>query len=257
MSRRNPSKMSYDHEINVQDYPFYRTIPIESISQAQLQILNRRKIVEYVKAPEQDYYEERAMPPPPEDTYCQACNSHEYYSEAPVERNDKSEATKLEERLNQLHRDIVDSATKLGEQEEEIKRNEYILDEQAKKIESQRGVIDHNITQINTTINTFSHNASAINYQHHQIHVNNSELSRQQYMDQTLKTQIAETQQQVDDAQAQLSSIQQELETCQQQLAYHHSMLGAFNTLIQNPQYFLQLMSAATNWTPPENPDGV
>lgn len=252
--RKQTSKMSYDSEINVQDYPFYRTIPIEAIRQKQRPLFN--ETVEYVKAPllptpEESYYEERAMPPI-ESRYQEPCQCNECKSVVVVENlNDTQEEIRgLEDKLQQLHRDIA-------EQESMIKRNEQIIEQQAKKIETQYGVIEHNTAQINASINSYSHNMSAINYQTHQIQVNNTELSRQQYMDQTLKAQIADTQQQVYDAQAQLTSIQQELESCQQQLAYHQTMLGAFNTLIQNPQYFIQLMSAATNWTPAESTDGV
>ena len=251
MPRRRPqtSKISYDSEINVQDYPFYRMIPIENISQKQRQILNRSKIVEYVKAPllptpEESYYEERAMPAA-DDTYQQACQCNECNSLAVVEnlKDTQEETRSLEDKLEQLHRDIA-------EQESKIKKNDEILVEQVRQIESQRGVIEHNTACINSTINSYSQNIAAINYQSHQIQVNNAELSRQQQMDYELKSQIAMTQQQ-------LSDIQEQLTSAQHELAYHQSMLGAFNTLIQNPQYFLQLMSAATNWTPAESIDGV
>lgn len=248
MSRRNPGKMSYDQEINVQDYPYYRFIPIGHISQKQQNILNRAP-VEYVKREPllepPPMYEERQMPPPP---------PQEYYHQQQDYQHDRyqleAELKNLQGQLERLYEDVQDAASKLDGQELEIKRNEDILAEQQTKIEQQKSVIDHNIAQINTTIQTYSHNASAMNYQAQQIHWNNGEIYRQQQVLESLNTQVASTQQQVEDVNAQLVQAQQEL-------AYHQSMLSAFNTMIHNPQYFVQLMSSAITATSMYNNDST
>ena len=250
MSRRNPSRMSHEQEINVQDYPYHRFIPIDHISQKQQQILNRVPI-EYAKRepliepPPPQIYEERPMPP------------QEYYYQEQEYRHDRyqleTELKKLQGQLERLYEDVQESASKLDGQELDMKRNEDILEEQRKKIEQQKGVIDHNIAQINTTIQTYSHNVAASNYQAQQIHANNAEIYRQQQVLESLNAQVSSTQQQVDDVNAQLAQVQQEL-------AYHQSMLSAFNTMIHNPQYFVQLMSSAMSASimyKDESPDGV
>ena len=59
---------------------------------------------------------------------------------------------------------------------------------------------------------------------------------------------------QITEYQAHIEQLQSELESYNQQISYHNSMLNAFNTVTQNPEYFMQLM-AATMCNPVEIDD--
>jgi predicted RNase H-like nuclease (RuvC/YqgF family) len=218
MSYPNPSKMSYDHKINIKDYPFYKFIPIEHISQKQKLILNKR-LAEYNKHSSSidqlsQMYEECPISP----QQLHNCNSPYEYSE---------EYNEPIKQLETTYKDI---------QENNMKQNEQILEEQREKIKIQNDIIQNNIVQINETISVYSHNVESIKYQVYQMYYNNTEIVKKQDILESLNTQLLDTYQQVDDVNAQLVELQQELE-------YHSSILTSFNTVIQNPEYFAQLMN--------------
>jgi predicted RNase H-like nuclease (RuvC/YqgF family) len=212
MSDPNPSKMSYDHKINIKDYPFYKFIPIEHISQKQKLLLNKTP-VEYSKKSSSN------------GELSQNCNSPYEYSE---------EYNEPIKQLETTYKDI---------QENIMKQNEQILEEQREKIKIHNDIIQNNIVQINETIRVYSNNVESINYQIYQMYYNNNEIVKQQDILESLNTQLLDTYQQVDDVNAQLVQLQQELE-------YHSSILTSFNTVIQNPDYFAQLMNIVMTYNP-------
>lgn len=70
--------------------------------------------------------------------------------------------------------------------------------------------------------------------------MNNNEILKQGQIIMGLNSQVEQLQSQV-------TQLHQDLESYQQQIAYHGTMLSAFNTMIQNPEYFTQLMTVAMN----------
>lgn len=216
MSNPSPSKMSYDRKINIKDYPFYKFIPIEHISQKQKLLLNKTPDEYSKKSLSNDQSSQIYKDCPIASQQLHNCNSP--YSE------------EYNEPINQLETTYTDI------QENIMKQNEQILEEQREKIKIYNDIIQNNIVQINETIRIYSHNVESINYQIYQMYYNNTEIVKQQDILESLNIQLLDTYPQVDDVNDQLVQLQQELE-------YHKSILTLFNTVIQNPEYFTQLMN--------------
>jgi cell division septum initiation protein DivIVA len=67
----------------------------------------------------------------------------------------------------------------------------------------------------------------------------------QQQILQTQYHKITEYQAHIEQLQSHIEQLQSQLESYNQQMSYHNSMINAFNTVTQNPEYFIQLMAAS------------
>ena len=255
MSRtnKNPSQMisHLDDEINVRDYPYYRFIPIESISFKQKQMLSRMVPQNNVIIP----YEQTIVPVTIQPIQTQQFadiptikveQENNYWNK--VEYNQiEEEVSKLKSELDSLKDEIERNYSIIDEQQQAIKSNELTLEEQSSKINSYNIKIEENNSMIQAQLTAYSHNTSVLQSQCAQSVTNHNEMLKQQQTLYNLQYQVSQYQNY-------LQQIQYETEQCQQQLAYHGNMITAFNTLIQNPQYFAQLMSMAATYNFEEQP---
>lgn len=241
-----------DDEINIRDYPYYRFIPIQSISVRQKQMLNRIKSQNNVIVP----YEQTIIPAlvqpiiqnpefvdmptikvEPESNYWNKVDYTQY----------QEDISKLQSELASLKEEIESNYNRINEQQQAIHSNELTLEDQSSQINSNAGKIEDNNSLIHQQIAAYNHNITVLQGQCAQSATNHNEILKQQQTLYNLQYQTSQYQ-------SHLQQIQYETEQCQQQLAYHGSMITAFNTLIQNPQYFAQLMSMAATCNFEEQP---
>lgn len=257
-----------DDEVNTSVYPYYRTIPIQGISEKQQKMLERFRVVSFERkglstplGSAQDVnsssvYEEQtiipAMPVTPVYHNPQGYENLPTFNMVKVEnsniyRVDMSEyeqrrsedLKKLETRLAELEQEIKNKSDIVNGQIQAIETNYNTIQQQIEKIHSNNLTIQSNNNFIQQQISAYSHNTAVIHNQCAQYNANNTEIIKQQ---QTLTTQYN----QIGEYQSQIEQLQGELGDYQQQISYHGTMLTAFNTLIQNPAYFTQLMTAAS-----------
>lgn len=223
-------------EISVNNYPFYRFIPVDHIGEKQRQMIDRYRITQKVN--ESSYIYEEPLP--------------KY--EAPLPQNlpildlvptgapntYQVDFKNLEDKLSEMH-ETIDSNTYLIEQQnQEIARNKSIIEEQMQQLQSQATTIQNNGAYIQQQIHCYSHNISVINGQCYYVQQQNAEIAAKQ-------EELSNLQGQVGDIEQEIKNLQTDIESYQGQLNYHAAMLSSFNTLLQNPQYFSQLMVAAMN----------
>jgi DNA repair exonuclease SbcCD ATPase subunit len=245
-----------DEEVNIKNYPYYRTIPIQSITNKQQKIMDKSNVVTESKKVTESQLER--------PTYKSILTHPEYeskgvYEGLPTFNLVKVEGTNvykvdmpeyqsedlknLEKQLSELEEEIKKNAIIIDGQKNAIDTNELTIQEQTGQIHTNNATIQHNHHHIQQQLATFNHNTAILNGQCNQYNLNNSEIMKQQ---ETLNTQYN----QIVEYQNQIGQFQSELESYQQHLSYHGTMLTAFNTLIQNPQYFTQLMAAAASVNP-------
>jgi hypothetical protein len=205
----------YTSEINTDNYPFYRFVPVPTIGEKQQKILERYQIVKKLNEP---YY-----------TYPDTIVT---YEDPPHTVDVES----LED--NEINKMIESNRYILDAQRAEIEDNKMTLEEQSKQIQAQNSVIKNNGAYIQQQVYCYSHNTSVISNQCSYVLQQNAEINSNQELISSLQTQVTEIEQQV-------LSLQQQVEIYQSQLNYHASMFTAFNTLLQNPDYFSQLMVMA------------
>jgi hypothetical protein len=223
---------SYSAEINTDNYPYYRFIPVAHIEEKQRKIIDRYRIAQEVKAPPYSYsaavpYYEEAIP-----------QNLPILDLVPTEKPNTYEVDlrNLEDKLHKVQDEIDVNSYKITQQEEQLEENDKKLAQQAQQLNSNSAVIQNNTVYIQQQIHCYTHNASVIHQQGTTIHNQNAE--------------IAANQEQIHSLQEQIYDLQAQVESCQGQLAYHASMLSAFNTLMQNPAYFSQLMVSAMGQQP-------
>jgi hypothetical protein len=256
MSRnsKNPSQMAsnLDDEINVRDYPYYRFIPIESISFKQKQMLSRMvpqntMIVPYeqtiIPATVQPIIQTPQFVQIPTIKVEQDTN---YWNKVDYTQY-QEDTSKFQSELASLKDEVQRNYNIIDEQHQTINSNEQTLAEQSSQISSNNRKIEEYSSMIQQHITAYSHNTTVLHSQCAQSTANHNEILKQQQILYSLQYQISQYQ-------SNLQQIQYETEQCQQQLAYHSNMITAFNTLIQNPQYFAQLMSMAATYNFEEQP---
>jgi predicted nucleic acid-binding Zn-ribbon protein len=256
MSRnsKNPSQMSsnLEDEINVRDYPYYRFIPIESISFKQKQMLSRMvpqntMIVPYeqviIPAAVQPIIQTPQFVDMPTNKVEQETN---YWDKVDYTQY-QEDISKLQSELASLRDEVQRNYNIIDEQQETIHSGEMRIQEQNEQLNSSSKKIEDNNSLIHQQIAAYNHNITVLQGQCAQSATNHNEILKQQQTLYNLQYQISQYQ-------SHLQQIQYETEQCQQQLAYHGSMITAFNTLIQNPQYFAQLMSMAATCNFEEQP---
>jgi hypothetical protein len=237
-----PSYTDYlDEDINTNDYPYYSRIPIKDIREKQERMIRvYRPVLSPVLTQEQF---------PPLTNAVQIYNGPPIQSPIPVfnlvpvqgeENTYRVDIKSLEEKANDLQRMIDENNQKLTEQDNAIITNNVTLEKQAETITSQNVAIQHNATNIQQQLTAYNHNAAILQQQNNTYYYNNTYIANQNATLEDLKKQV-------DDYQQQLQQLQEQLESVQNELAYHGNMLGAFNTMIQNPEYFTQLMAATLN----------
>jgi hypothetical protein len=135
-----------------------------------------------------------------------------------------------EQILTHNHNKIWEQNAFLDKQKETIKQNEEQIAKQDEYIEYQIGAIHNYDTHIQQQIYNYNINLTYISQQAQQLEHQKQQIEQQQ---ETIRTQ-----------QEEIDSQKEELEQLRSQLAYHNQMLGAFNTMVQNPEYFTQLMGS-------------
>ena len=259
MRKRNmtPNRVisNLDDEINTSEYPYYRYIPVNNIREKQEKMINRlQQLSNKDDTEEEIIIPKRPMSPvskgplmyegPPVSQLpvftLVATNEKNTYK---VDMSPLEDLKKLEAQLEDLQNQIAHASETINGQQNAISANEQALQEQVSRINTGNQVIQHNGYCINQQLATFHHNSQLIQNQTHYINAYNADIIHQQQTIESLNTEITNLQEQ-------LENVQINLEGSTNQLAYHGSMLSAFNTLIQNPQYFQQLMSATSAFIP-------
>jgi DNA repair exonuclease SbcCD ATPase subunit len=258
MSRRNrtPNKVTYnlDDEVNIREYPFHRYIPIDSISEKQKRLFDRQQVVQNITRYEEEkvILPMRPVTPIPVQVYNgPSIGSVPVLQLVPtggencyrVDMTPVEDLKNLEARHQDLQVQIDRNIEVIQGQLNAITTNEQSLAEQASTINANNQAIHNNNTYINQQLGAFNHNSNILQQQAYYINSYNAEIARQQQMIEDLKQQVSDTQAQLDD-------VQLQLEGSNNQLVYHGTMLNAFNTLIQNPEYFQQLMTMASGFNP-------
>lgn len=252
----NPSQPTYnlEDEINTTDYPYYRDIPIKHIANKQHQMLDRYKTVENTsyKDMNSNY------------VYSQPSHSLQVYNGPPVgqlpvykgppvgqlpvydlvrnpEDNTYSINMKsMEERIEDMRKEIDVNSEKLKEQSIIMASNTSAIENQVYAVNAQNASIQSNGALIQQQVQVYNHNLAIINQQYYTINTYNAEIATHTQTLDDLKAQTEDTHQQ-------LTQMEQDVNSYQQQLLYHGSMLSAFNTMLQNPEYFAQLMSMSVS----------
>ena len=247
-----------DDEVNVREYPYYRNIPVKAISERQRQMLQR-------------YNSPAPLPPPvthhniPYDQFPSLPNRSTYDEQEQEEYRDYNEhppipvfnlipipgenayrvdMQTMEEKLEDMRREIDANAEKLAEQQRAMAVNNESIQKQVETINTQNGTIQNNVVYIQQQLQAYNHNVGIIQQQSYTYQSNNTHIVSQQETLGGLQSQILECEEQ-------LEQMKQETESYQGQLAYHGTMLNAFNTMMQNPQYFTQLMAMSLSSMPP------
>jgi hypothetical protein len=221
----------FNDEINVENYPYYRFIPIEHIGDQQRKMIDRYRIAQKVNEPYYTYETPQTLAVldlvPPAVTTA-------------VPDTYQVDFKNFEDKLDKMRRTVSTNGYTIEQQLDEIERNKRIIEEQTKQIQSQAATIQNNGVYIQQQIHCYSHNTSVINNQCYYVQQQNAEIVSKQEQISTLEGQVVDLNQEI-------TNLQADIESYQSQLNYHTSMLSSFNTLLQNPQYFSQLMVAAMN----------
>ena len=225
---------SYSAEINTNNYPYYRFIPVAHIEEKQRKIIDRYRIAQEVKAPQYSYsapvpYYEEAIP-----------QNLPILDLVPTEKPNTYEVDlrNLEDKLQKIQDKIDTNSYTIVQQEGRIEDNNKTLSQQAQQLNSNSATIQNNGAYIQQQIHCYTHNATVINHQCSVVQQQNTEIVTKQQEIERLNMEIAMVEEK-------LQSLQEQIESHQGELNYHASMLTAFNTLIQNPQYFSQLIMTA------------
>jgi chaperonin cofactor prefoldin len=224
---------SYSTEINTDNYPFYRFIPVAHIEEKQCRIMDRYRPVKQANV---HIYSE-----PPLPVYTEPLPQNlPILDLVPTGKPNTYEVDfkNLEDKVLKMQNEIDSNSYTITQQEEHIDENYKTLAQQAHQLHSNTTTIQNNGAYIQQQIHCYTHNTSIINHQCSIVQQQNTEIATKQEQIENLNTEIAS----VEDK---LRSLQEQIESYQGQLNYHASMLTAFNTLIQNPQYFSQLMMTA------------
>lgn len=267
--RRNQTPVSptynLDDEVNVREYPYYRNIPIKSIGEHQQRMRQPYNSPPLLPAPTHHHIPYEEFPPlrSKYDNHQEHNNYEEYnaqqeYSEPPLpvfnlipvpgENVYRVDMRTMEEKLDEMRREIDANTEKLAEQHRAISVNEESIQKQAHTINTQNGTIHNNTAYIQQQLTAYNHNVSIIQQQTYTYQNNATYITSQQDTLSSLQSQILECEEQ-------LEQLKQETETYQQQSAYHGSMLNAFTTMLQNPQYFTQLMAMSLSSMMPPDAD--
>ena len=271
-----------EDEVNINNYPYYRTIPIQSLGDKKRRIIEKFKIEipneEQRQAPQAAVQEQRQeQRQEQEQTIIPAAPATTVYENTDFVDLPKFNLVKMGVancyKVDMTKHFIVEYLKKSNEQlEEKIRHNTDIIESQLEAIKTNDLNIVHQLSKINYDNIIIEQLVSKINYDnitiqsntnliqeqvlkynhnnavlHNQSALNNTEIMNQQQILITQHHQITEYQ-------AHIEQLQSELESYNQQISYHNSMLNAFNTVTQNPEYFMQLM-AATMCNPVEIDD--
>lgn len=248
---------SMDNEINTIDYPFYRYIPLDVISEKQKKMIGRYKVAQIIN--QEPYYSVPEPEPLPERNSIVSTQSPvepvAQFSIVEEEGGYRFQMKSLEERLEDLKNEVDKNEEIIESQKNEINDNYRKLEDQGTKIVSTNSAIQSNNNFIQQQLQAYAHNTNVLqqqvqyanSYAYH-IASQKEELDKINNEIEQKQSQLTDLETQLTDLQSQIDSSQQQLDSYQQQLYYHGSMLTAFNTLIQNPQYFSQLMSVASGY---------
>jgi chromosome segregation ATPase len=213
---------SLDEEINLKDYPYYRYIPIKSIAEKQKKLIR----VEVTPIAPVSIVQKN-------QTYAEAVM--ETIAVTPEEQyNYSAEIESLEQRALEVNDDIQKGLATLYEQQQECSANQAT-------IQNQQVAIDNNTDIINKQITAYNHNVNVLSQQTDQVNIMNGQIHSLNQIITGLHTDIT-------NKHNELGAAQKHLEDIQNQIAYHGNMLNAFNTIMQNPQYFIQMMSVASEY---------
>lgn len=256
-----------DDEVNVRDFPYYSTIPIDEVSLKQKRLINRYSNVKDVNKTPPLLSSPGTDPISPgsySDVIIPRQESISVYDGAPLRplptfnlvpvENEKNtyqiDVKSTEDILSELLNEIEANRKKIEEQEQYIAANEETLRNQSMRIEETSNIINNNTGYINQQMAAYNHNVQILHQQVGQYNLNNNEILKQGQIVTSLNNQVQQLQ-------SQITQLHLDLESYQQQIAYHGTMLGAFNTMVQNPEYFTQLMNMAmnSNVNPYENQD--
>jgi hypothetical protein len=249
-----------DDEVNIKKYPYYRKIPIQTLGDKQRRIIEKFK-VEEIPNEEQRQEQRQEQEQEQEQTIIPAAPATTVYENTDFVDLPTFNLVKMDGancyKVDMTPHFIVEDLKKTKEQlEEEIKYNTNIIESQLDAIKTNDITIEQQVAKINYDNVTIQSNTNLIQQQvlnynhnnvvlHNQSAVNNTEIMNQQQILQTQYHKITEYQAHIEQLQSHIEQLQSQLESYNQQMSYHNSMINAFNTVTQNPEYFIQLMAAS------------
>jgi hypothetical protein len=210
------SKNSYDEEINAESYPFYRLIPVKNIALKQEALMNKYKSTTVIH------------PVIPSVTQLPVLNviptgqPNHYMIDFPPLIN-KQQPQQPQEHIEQV-KEETNYKEQIEEQLEKIKQNEETIQSQLQQINNLQSQIQQLTETQNQHLHCYGYNSAVIQQQAPQIQQNCQTIYEQN---------------------VKIEEQRNELMGLQSQINYHQQMLGAFNTMIQNPHYFTQLMMSS------------
>lgn len=231
--------VSLDDEINVKDFPYYPYIPIKTISDKQRKPMQRYKIIQRVEEPNIKT-ETTTLILPPTQKYVESEDKINILDTVPQYKYE-TEMQEMEKRLSDINEEIQQNLQKLYQHQQTINANEHYIQEQTLIIDKNRKVIDTNNEYINQQILSYNHNANILTTQYNQVNGFNGEVNR-------LSQILGELQGQITDAQSELQDLNTQIDDAKNQMGYHGIMLSAFNIMMQNPQYFMQMLATASGY---------
>ncbi len=232
------SPIGLDEEINDKDFPYYPYIPIKTISDKQKKIIQRHQIAQKVN--ETEFYKEQPNVILPATTEYVGIDDNIDIITPVAEYNYTKEIQDREKHLSEIDQDIQYNLQKLYEQQQLINANEQLIQDQVHSINENKKTNDANVESINQQIASYNHNLSVISTQCNQVNNLNVEIHN-------LSQILSGLQSQITVAQTELQNLNFYIDSAKNQLGYHGNMLNAFNTLIQNPQYFMQMITSASD----------
>ena len=136
-------------------------------------------------------------------------------------------------------------------QEQILTHNNNKIKETNQNIEELQKTIDENEEQIKKQDDYIQYQIGAIhNYdqyiqqQIYNYNINLTYIAQQAQQVENQRHQMEQQQEAIRTQQGEIDAQKEELEQLKSQVAYHNQMLGAFNTMVQNPEYFTQLMGS-------------
>jgi chromosome segregation ATPase len=209
------------------NYPSYNRIPIDEIRQKQQDYLIRCNLVNI-----------------------KLQKKHQPLLEIPVRRAEENKSclldtAELRDKVEKLKTEMIENEDVIENQQKMIEENSSIIKSQKEHIQqNQRALQDlvHSIAQgiqkINEQISIYNHNNAMLQSNLQQVYQTYSEIGIQQENLYRINAQISQ-------GEARLTELNEQIASYTSEAEYHQSMLEAYNTFLQNPEYFCQLVTAS------------
>lgn len=228
-------------QMNDYNFPSYRRIPIAAIAEKQEEYLSCGS--RETEKDEHDYIEERdKLTPLP---VLKLIKVQEQANTYKVELDNLQNKTEIQEQEQIIYKNeeqikvqqsIINQNMRTFEEHSlMMRKNEQAIQEQLNSI----NIGNQKIIELNNHIQAqhgaYNHNNMILQNQVQQVYQLYSEIGNYQ-------EKLYNLQKELQEKEKELETIKADVETYQQNADYHQTMISSYNNLIQNPEYFSQLM---------------